>query len=617
MRRDDRPDLDPKPSRARRSGALAPGVRLADAVRLMLAALLLGLAVAAQGAGLPLARFETAPGTPEALGPLLERVLASVERDAAGETVDAEEDERLLRRLRAAATDVLATEGYFSPRIDTGPDPASQARHLVRVDPGQRAHVAAVELDFSGAIEHDTARLAQLRAGWAFGVGMPFRDQDWSSAKTKLLNQVREVDFAAARIADSEAEVDAAAATVRLKVQIDSGPLFTLGPLVVKGLKRYPPQLVERYNPFKPGDRYDASRLLEFQRLLQQSQFFGSVIVDVDSEGPSTNAPIKVELTEAKTQRAAVGIGLSTDTGPRIEATYRHALLFGRPYTLSTGASDDRTRTVAFADILLPRRPDGYMDSMGVLREKTNIEDVLTDRWAAGVKRTRSRQSGSVSYDTLLGITLESETRSLADGSQPPETNDVLATTYTWTRRAVDQVTNPTKGDLLTLSSTLGLQRGALGELLHQSFVRIYGRYVRWVPLSPRDQLIVRGEAGHVQVQDPSYVPNDYLFRTGGTNSVRGYAYQSLGVRVGTATTGSKELLVGSAEYVRWIDQTWGAAVFCDVGDAADDLREVRLARGYGLGGRYRTVAGPLALDVAYGERDRQWRVHFAIAIAF
>lgn len=593
------------------------GVRAADAVRLMLAALLLGVAITAHGAGRPLARLETVPGTPEAIEPLLARVLASVEAGEAGEPVDAEENERLVRRLRAATGEALATEGYFSPRIDTGPDPTSQARNLIRVDPGQRARITTVDLEFSGPIERDVARLAQLRAGWTLGAGAPFREEDWSNAKSRLLNRVREVDFAAARIADSQAEVDADAATVRLRVHIDSGAAFTLGPLVVKGLKRYPLALVERFDPFKPGDRYDAARLLEFQRELQQSQFFGSVIVDVDSEGPSTNAPIRVELTEAKTQRAAVGIGFSTDTGARIEATWRHALLFGRPYTLSTGASDDRVRTVGFADILLPRRPDGYLDSMGVLREKTAIEGVLTDRWAAGVKRAGSRATDTASYDTQLAITLERETRSLADGSQPPQTNDVLATTYTWTRRAVDHITAPTRGDLLTVSGTLGLQRGAIGQLLHQSFVRVYGRYQRWVPLGPRDQLILRGEAGHVQVQDPAFVPNEYLFRTGGTTSVRGYSYQSLGVRVGTATTGSKELLVGSGEYVHWLNPTWGAAAFYDAGDAADDLGKVRLARGYGIGGLYRTIAGPLQLDLAYGQRFHQWRAHFSIAIAF
>ena len=88
-------------------------------------------------------------------------------------------------------------------------------------------------------------------------------------------------------------------------------------------------------------------------------------------------------------------------------------------------------------------------------------------------------------------------------------------------------------------------------------------------------------------------------------------------MRTGTATTGSRSLLVGSAEYVRWLDKSWGAAFFLDMGDAADDLRQVRLARGYGVGARWKTVAGPLALDVAYGEREKQWRAHFSVAIAY
>ena len=35
------------------------------------------------------------------------------------------------------------------------------------------------------------------------------------------------------------------------------------------------------------------------------------------------------------------------------------------------------------------------------------------------------------------------------------------------------------------------------------------------------------------------------------------------------------------------------------------------------LARRYRTPAGPLAVDVAYGARENQVRVHFSVAIAF
>jgi translocation and assembly module TamA len=68
---------------------------------------------------------------------------------------------------------------------------------------------------------------------------------------------------------------------------------------------------------------------------------------------------------------------------------------------------------------------------------------------------------------------------------------------------------------------------------------------------------------------------------------------------------------------VRWLTAVWGGAVFCDIGDAADNLRDVRLARGYGVGVRRKSTAGPLAFDLAYGEKYKQWRLHFSIAIAY
>ena len=576
--------------------------------------LLLLLSFAAAGAERPLARFQTVEPTPPALAPLLQKVLESA---GPVDTFDVEDDERRLRRLRVNALEVLATEGYFAPRVDAEPDATRQARYVLKLDPGQRARVAEVQIRFTGALEREPERIRQLTSTWELDVGQPFRDADWASAKTRLLNRVRERDFAAARIADSAAQVDADNATARLRVEIDSGPAFTLGKLEVKGLKRYEPQLIERYYPFALGERYDSAKLLDFQRRLQAAPYFGAVIVDIDTSGPHEQVPVRVEVTEAKTKRVAFGVGYSTNTGPRAEATYRQALLFGFPYTLASGAGIDRTRSVAFADVLLPPQPGGANDSVGTLIEHTDIANLLTTRWAVGVARAHSRSADAVTYDARLSLSFQSELRRIAGSQDPAQTNDAVAATYTWSRRTVDQITDPKRGDLLTLSTTAGLRRAAVGDLLQQSFVRLYGRYVRYLPVSPRDQVILRGEAGHVVVDDPARVPNEFLFRAGGVGSVRGYAYQSLGVRTGTATTGSRELLVGSAEYVRWLTESWGAAAFYDIGDADDDLRKVRLARGYGGGARWRTLAGPLALDLAYGERAKRWRVHFSISIAF
>lgn len=576
---------------------------------MLLAVCLAGQAAAAE---LPLARFAVPPPLDQELAPLLQRVLQSTRL---ADPFDPEDDERLLRRLRDAALDVLATEGYFSARIAAATDAERSARYVLNIDPGPRVYVRSVDIRLRGGIEAQPQRMRELLAAWELPVGAPFRDAVWSAAKTRLLARISERDFAAARLVDSQATVDVASAAVELAVEIDSGPAFTLGALAIEGLQRYDAQLIERYNPFAVGERYDATKLLEFQRRLQSAPYFSRVAVDIDIDPAAPErVPIRVKLVEAQTKRVSFGVGFSTNTGPRAEATYHQSLLFGYPYTLHTGVGFDRTRSVGFADVLLPPKPSGAVDSLGGLLERTDIQNVLTQRWAVGVARAQTREAQHASYETRLAIGLQREQRRPKVGAEfEPRTNDVLSSTYTWTRRAVDSITDPRRGDILTLRVGGGLVRSGIDD----TFVYGYGRYLRYFEVGRRGQLILRGEAGHTVADDLERVPNEFLFRAGGAGSVRGYSYQSLGAKAGGATLGSRSLVVGSAEYVHWFGAEWGGAVFYDVGDADDQLLDIRWARGYGAGARWKTLAGPLALDIAYGERDRRWRVHFAIAIAF
>ncbi|MGE5616357.1 MAG: BamA/TamA family outer membrane protein, partial [Bacillota bacterium] len=112
-------------------------------------------------------------------------------------------------------------------------------------------------------------------------------------------------------------------------------------------------------------------------------------------------------------------------------------------------------------------------------------------------------------------------------------------------------------------------------------------------------------------------IPEDFLFRAGGARSVRGYAYESLGPREGNAVVGGRYLATASADYVHWFSKEWGGAVFTDVGDASDSNKDWIPNRDYGVGVRYKTPAGPLALDLAYAQRDRKLRVAFSVTVAF
>ena len=80
---------------------------------------------------------------------------------------------------------------------------------------------------------------------------------------------------------------------------------------------------------------------------------------------------------------------------------------------------------------------------------------------------------------------------------------------------------------------------------------------------------------------------------------------------------GGRYLATATAEYIHWLNDTWGAAIFMDVGDAADTKGEWKGNPSYGIGARYRTPAGPFALDLAYARDARRLRLSFSVTVAF
>jgi translocation and assembly module TamA len=137
------------------------------------------------------------------------------------------------------------------------------------------------------------------------------------------------------------------------------------------------------------------------------------------------------------------------------------------------------------------------------------------------------------------------------------------------------------------------------------------------MPLGASDGLLFRGELGATFAPSSEGIPQDFLFRTGGSNSVRGYAYQSLGVEEGSAIVGGRYLVTLSGEYTHWITPTWGAAVFVDAGNAVDDLAGDEPRGRLRAGRALEEPGGPLGVDLAYGEREGKVRLDFSLAIPF
>ena len=516
-----------------------------------------------------------------------------------------------MRRSQREIGELLATEGYFTATVTLHPAGADSVLAL-EVVPGPRTLVSRLDIEFKGDLAADNpehrARVERLRGAWLLGIGAPFRSQAWEDAKAMLLSSVAREDYAATQIVLSQAEVDPATARVYLRVIVDSGPAFRFGDLEVSGLKRYEKNLVTHLAPFHPGDPYRRDLLLTFQALLQNTPQFSSVTVNIDQNVSKHEAtPIQVVLTEAKSQNVAIGVGYSTNNGGRSEVNYLNHNFLGRVFNLSSGLSLEQNRQTLSAGINTLPDDNGYRLSWGVSGQATNIEGLKTVDRKLGVIRSRILRQ----IETVIGITWQGESQRSAGGTQA--TTQALVLDWQWHHRAVDDPLNPRSGSMTEFSVSGGSRK----LLSDQDFLRSYARHQIWWPVGVHDVFSLRGEAGFTAAVSSLGVPQEYLFRAGGSQSVRGYAYQSLGVHEGTAIVGGRVLSTGSIEYTHWLSHDWGAALFTDVGGAADVLHNLHISTGYGTGARWRTPVGPLALDLAWAHDTHSKRLDFSFAVAF
>lgn len=530
------------------------------------------------------------------------------------------ENERavFMRRAQQEIPELLATEGFFSGKAVMR-SVSKDGVLTFEVIPGPRTLVTEVNIEFRGDLALPDAqrntRVQQLRAAWPLRSGLPFRAIAWEEAKAKLLAQVASRDYAASRLVESSAQVDAEEAGARLHVVVDSGPRFLFGELQVSGLERYEEILVSRYSTFKPGQPYQRDLMLSFQTRLQNLSQFSSVIVNLDTAPENTRAetnqgavtaPVVVQVVEGLSRKISVGVGYSTNNGVRNEVNYQSYNFLNQAWTLNSAVIAEQNRQTVSAGLDTPPNTNGYYLTWNINREKTQIQGLETLRDKFGVTRSRTL----FGINTGIGFNWQQERRLPQGGIH--ETDQALVLDTHWIRRSVDNPLFPMSGALTELR--LG---GASKSLQSdQDFARSYLRHQVWIPLGERDVVLLRIEGGYTASDSRLGIPQEYLFRAGGTQTVRGFAYQSLGFHEGGAVVGGRVMATGSVEYTHWYGKL-GAAIFSDAGGAADVAPDLRMSLGYGIGARWRSPVGPLALDLARGKGQPDKRIHFSIAVAF
>ncbi|MCX7276521.1 MAG: BamA/TamA family outer membrane protein [Burkholderiales bacterium] len=545
--------------------------------------------------------------------------------------LDATELTRLLQAAERNTRDLLATRGYFAPTVtltteDTPQSPTAPVEVVLTVDPGEPTRISEVHIAFSGPLadDPDSAPMREsIRADWQLHPGDTFTQDGWDDAKTQALRSLTAQRFPTGEIQNSLADIDPDTHQARLEVTLASGPAYRFGAMEVRGLERYDANLVRNLAQLPTGSDYTQAQLLQAQQRLADSGYFDSVFLTLDTTGDPAAAPVVAQLREAKLQKLVLGVGFSTDSGPRISAEHTHHQL---PWIGWRGVSklslDHKTQTLG--------------------TEFTSHPDERSWRWVTSAQLEREDLSGTVTNSQRLragrtqindhidrNIYLQYDQTSTTTDSEPQSTASAISANYAWTQRNFDDIRTPTSGYGVAVELGQGLTLGND----RQPFTRVLNRWLAYFPLSrllPVDgpsmrlgRLAMRAEGGAVVAKASANVPSTQEFLTGGDTTVRGYSYHSIGIVAADGTVSAGRYMAsGSLEWQRPIvyngrTTEWESAVFADAGAVANTIGSLETKVGVGAGVRWRSPVGPVQIDLAYGLATHKMRLHLSVGFSF
>ena len=525
-------------------------------------------------------------------------------------------DRLLLKRLSLQADRKVKTAvepfGYYNAKVDVQIEEKSPGEFLLRVivSPGEPVRLADVNvlLRGPGAAEEPLKRLAD---SFPVAKGDVLLQQNYEETKERLLSTAQELGYLDAAFVVHEIAIAKDALSARIRLEMETGKQYFFDGATIVGAPNYSERFLHRYLLFKEGDVFSHEKLGETQMNFINSERFKEVNIVPEKDGAiEAKVPVLVLLKEGPRRSLRQGIGYGTDTGGRFSLRYRDLNMFHLGHELHANLYLSELLQGFSAAYVIP--DDSDMKSSKSLQLNLQREDVSTyESDFISVELGKTRSIGRESFATGY---LRFQYENYAVGSQESYARLVMPG-LRFSGNYYDNKPHPQKGfhygvELRGTDEILGSNMQLVQAIAEGGFI---------LPLPGQLFLHARGKAARSILGDPlGDLPPSLRFFAGGDQSVRGYAYQSLGPRDASGqVVGGKHLLVGSVEVERAIAEDWGVSVFYDAGNAFDSFSDFRIYEGVGMGLHYYTRVGALNFSVArqIGVDDPGFRIHFTIGL--
>ena len=519
-----------------------------------------------------------------------------------------------IREIKEVTTKALRAYGYYHPKIKvTLPEKDKKEDTVVKVEveQGKPLYIRQSRIEVLGEgvkykVFEDLLKNTELGSYKILNHGV------YEELKNAIHNTALSMGFFDGKFTSKRIMVYQNQNFADIELVYDSGKRYDFGELIMND------ETAELYKPshplqnFKTGDKFATKKINNFVSSLNQTGYYNSVDVrPVLDKAENFQVPVEMHLERRANNNMRIGLGYSTDEGPRVLLEWNKPLLNSRGDSLSTLMTLTKITQDAQLVYKIPgENPNLDYYTINAAQTHTDFNDTLSDRTQLAVHYI-ANQTGRWRRDYALRLEYEDFDQAKEEGRTLN-----LMPAVSFTRRESSGGYDPTRGYSITLEAL-----GAAGAISDNSFVQVKGTYKGVIAPSENTRFLFRLEQGANFGPDAGEVPPSLRFFAGGDNSIRGFGYRDRSAKQPWGgLKGAKYLTVGSAEFQFPMGiSNSRLALFCDVGTATDDYKD-ELMYGPGLGYRFLSSYGIVRVDVAVGlqkNEEQVYQLHFAFGPEF
>lgn len=403
--------------------------------------------------------------------------------------------------------------------------------------------------------------------------------------------------------------------TIDLNIDITPNKKVYINRITIVGDTRTQDEVIRREIDLHEGGLYSKAELNESIEKIKRLGFFSDVKMQASKlEGFEDKINLHFTVEETQTGTFSIGLSHSNNTGASLNLGVQEKNFLGTGNILNLSLSNSKAaRDIGFYFSDPYFTQDGHSISYGVFSKELDADELEISDYqfeengfslGYGIPITKETRIGADLRASKLDITCGRPTFSNNESEQcNSEDETELKLGLNWSNNTLNDFNFPTKGQKNNLNFNLAL------PVADFRYYKIGASHKSYYPLKNDLTVALKGNIGLAQGYDGKELPFFRRYYGGGSSSVRGFDFNSLGVKYDDSdkAKGGELSFLASASIIspiKFMDDSKNMRIsaFVDLGSISEkasdfDLDGLRLSTGVAFS--WLTPIGPLGFYVA------------------